>query len=221
MSARGRDFQRALGVGLAAHVAEVDVVGRRVREELIRIGDARPGDRMLVVEERRGLREGADRVHGEGLEERGLRGVAGGEEAAVEPRVARAERHRQDPAHGMDRAVQRELPHHEKSRQAIGLDRARRRQEPERDRQVEADALLPQIGRGEVDGDALEREREAGVADGRTHALPALPQRGIRQPHRGECRQPLADVDLHADQRRIDARQACGENPREHHPIRG
>ena len=138
----------------------------------------------------------------------------------VETRVARPERHREHPAHRMDRPVEGQLPHHEEARQPLGLDRARRRQEPERDRQVEADALLPHVRRREVDGHPLEREREAGVPDRRADALPALAHRGIRQAHRRERGQPLAHVDLDADQRRVDTREAGGEDPREHHPRR-
>ena len=54
---------------------------------------------------------------------------------------------------------------------------------------------------------ALEREREAGVPDRRADALPALTHRGIRQAHRRKRGQPLAHVDLDADQRRVDAGQ--------------
>ena len=216
MSTRRRDLQRALGMRLAPHVPEIDVVGRRLREELIGVG-ASPGDRVLVVEERRRLREGGHRVDGEGLEERGLRGVADREQTSIEARVTRPERHRQHAAHGADRPVQRELPHHEEARQAVGLDRTRRGQEPQRDGQVEADALFPKVRRREVHGHALERKREAGVPDRGADALPTLTHRRIREPDRGERGQPLADIDLDADQGRVDAGEAGRDDPGQHH----
>ena len=172
---------------------------------------------MLVVEECRRLREGGHRVDGEGLEERGLRGVADREQTSIQSRVTRPERHRQHAAHGADRSVQRELPHHEEARQAVGLDRTRRGQEPQRDGQVEADALFPKVRRREVHGHALERKREAGVSDRGADALPTLTHRRIREPDRGERGQPLADIDLDADQGRVDAGEAGRDDPGQHH----
>jgi hypothetical protein len=109
----------------------------------------------------------------------------------------------------MDRPVEGKLSHDEEAREPVGLDRARRRQEPERDRQIEADAFLPRVRRRQIDGHALEREREARVPDRRADPLPALPHRGIREADGRERGQPLAHVDLDTDQRRLDpARQA-------------
>jgi hypothetical protein len=45
-------------------------------------------------------------------------------------------------------------------------------------------------------------------------ALSALAHRGIRKADRRERGQPLAHVDLDANQRRLDAGQASGENSR-------
>ena len=163
VAARRRDFHRALGVGLAAHVAEVDVVVRRLdREELPRI----------PPEPCRSDRSSSRNAAASASQVTGYTASASSTDASEVLPAAR--RHRPGPrgspgapsagaAHGMDGPVEGQLPHHEQSRQPIGLDRARRGQEPERDRQVEAHTFLPQIGRGEIDRDALEREREAGA----------------------------------------------------------
>ena len=204
---------------LPSHVRQVDVLRHRCGEELRRI---RQGgrDRAFVVEERRRLRERRHGIHRQSLEHRGLGAIAGGEQAALEPCLARPQRHRQDPAHGMDRPVEGELPHDEQAREPLGPDGSGRRQEAERDRQVEADPFLPHVRRGQIDGDPLEREHEPRVPDRRANALPALAHRRIRQADRGERRQPLAHVDLDPHERRLDAGEAGGVAPRQHHRLR-
>jgi hypothetical protein len=57
----------------------------------------------------------------------------------------------------------------------------RRGQHRERDRQVEAGALLPQLRRREVDGDAAARKLELGGRDSATDALARLVQRLVGQ----------------------------------------
>jgi hypothetical protein len=211
----GGDLERPLRVRLSAHVGDVDLVGHHLGQESPGIG-AHGRDRGFRVQERRRFGKGAHRVDAERLEHRRLRGVAGREEAAVEPGPARAERHREYPAHGMDRPVEGELSHHEETREPLRLDGTRRGQETERDWEVEADAFLSHVRRREIDRHPLERERETGVPDRRADPLPALPHGGIRQADRREHRQPLAHVDLDSDQRRLDAGEAGREHPGEH-----
>ena len=78
------------------------------------------------------------------------------------------------PATGGDAAVERQLAEHHMLADRIGRDGAHRHHQPERDRQVVMAAFLRQIGRREIDGDALRRQRQAGGVQRRMHPLAAF-----------------------------------------------
>ena len=69
-------------------------------------------------------------------------------------------------------------------------------QDADRDGQIEAGAGLVDVGGGQVDGDALERQREARVGERRVDPLAALPHGAVGQADGGERGQAAADVDL-------------------------
>src|SRR5947208_2055400 len=77
-------------------------------------------------------------------------------------------------------------------------------------------ARLAEIGGGEIDGDPLSGELEAGVPEGRTDAIAALAHGGIGQAHRGEARQPRGDIHLHRHRGGFDALERGREDPRQH-----
>ena len=71
---------------------------------------------------------------------------------------------------------------------------------------VEPRALLADVGRREIDGDALLRIPEAGVHQRGLDALPALAHRHVGHPdHDGIPRVAGEHVDFDIDQVRIDA----------------
>ena len=72
--------------------------------------------------------------------------------------------------------------------QRIRCNDAHGRQQAERDGQVIVTALLGQVGRREVDGDMLGRQREANGGKGRPHALAAFADGLVRQADNGEMR---------------------------------
>ena len=92
----------------------------------------------------------------------------------------------------------------------------RAEQDPERDREVERRARLAQLRRGEVDRDPPRRVVVAGVAQRAADPLARLGQRGVRQPHDREARQPGRDVDLDPDDPAGDPVERGGEQGREH-----
>jgi hypothetical protein len=69
---------------------------------------------------------------------------------------------------------ERQLPHHERALEPARLDLSGGAEDADRGRQVEGGAFLAEVGRSEVDGDALDRELEARVADGGAHPVPTL-----------------------------------------------
>ena len=78
-------------------------------------------------------------------------------------------------------------------------------QDADRDREVEAAALLGQIGGCQVDGDAPCREFETAVQQRAAHAVAAFLHGLFRQADDIEGRQAVGEMGFDADQRRIDA----------------
>ena len=64
---------------------------------------------------------------------------------------------------------------------------------------VEARALLADVGRGEVDGDAAQWHLEAGVCEGGGNAVARLAYSGVRQADDDDERLAVAVVDLDLD----------------------
>ena len=77
-------------------------------------------------------------------------------------------------------------------------------------------AFLGLVGRGEIDGDALWREREANGVQRATHPLAAFANRLVGKADDDESREPRPDLHLHIDGTRLDALKGDGGNPREH-----
>ena len=133
----------------------------------------------------------------------------------VEPR--RSLGHRQRPRHGSDRSVQGELTGQRDSLETLCRKLARRNQKAGRDRQVEARPGLAEVRRGQVGGDPVLREVEAGVLERGAHPLPRLAHGSVRQAHQREGLQAaLADVHLHVDLPDLDAEQAESTRRGEH-----
>ena len=209
VAAGSGNFQRPPGSGLALHVGQVGVVGRgRTRRGL------HPGPTLARVDRLRA--EGAHHVEqvpgapNVGVRHQGsllrtagrqnqaralaVQGQAGGERAAHRAQLAR------------QRQLAGELP----ARQARGVDLAAGRQDAQRDRQVEAARILGQIGRREVDGDALVvRELQPGVLQRRAHALARLLHLHIRQTDQRETGQTIGKVHLDGDRGRAQPQQGA------------
>jgi hypothetical protein len=93
---------------------------------------------------------------------------------------------------------------------------AGRSHQPERDGEVVMAPFLRLIGWGEVDGDALRREREPDGVQRAAHPLPALGHGLVGEADDGEVRHPRPDLDLHIDRPRLDALKGDGGDPGKH-----
>jgi hypothetical protein len=71
-------------------------------------------------------------------------------------------------------------------------------------------ALLGEVGRREVDGDALRRQGEAERAEGGAHAFAAFAHRLVGQADHGEGEIARRDQDLNVDRQDIDALESYG-----------
>ena len=77
-------------------------------------------------------------------------------------------------------------------------------------------AFLGQVRRGEIDGDALWREREADGVERAAHPLAALGHGLIRETDNGEGGEPRPDLDLHVDGARLDPLESDRRDSRKH-----
>src|SRR5208282_3990652 len=86
----------------------------------------------------------------------------------------------------------------------------------ERDRQVVVAALLRQVGRGEIDGDALGRQGEAGGDEGRADPLLRLSYRLVAEAHDVEDDVAARDMHLHVYGPGLDSLERHGRYARHH-----
>ena len=137
---------------------------------------------------------------------------------ADQPVAAPVGRHRgrQHAGDRGDRAVERQLAEHGEAVERVGRDRPDRRHDAERDRQVVMAAFLGQVGRGEVDGDALGRQREPGGDQRRAHPLARFGDRLVGEPDDHEGDVAGRDLHLHVDGARLDALEGDRRNARDH-----
>ena len=84
------------------------------------------------------------------------------------------------------------------------------------DGQVVGRAFLAHGGGGQVDGDALAREEQPGVLDGRLHALAAFLHGGIGQADDGHDGQALAGVHFDLDDDAFQADDGAGIDAGKH-----
>ncbi len=77
-------------------------------------------------------------------------------------------------------------------------------------------AFLRQIGRRQIDGDALWRQRQPDGVQGAAHPLAVLGHRLIGQTDNGEGGHARADLDLHVHGASLDAFEGDRGDPREH-----
>ncbi len=131
--------------------------------------------------------------------------------------MARRQRGRQYASHWPDRPGQGQFA---KALQAVegGAGQlAAGGEDAECDGQVEATAVLGQVGGGEVEGDAPRGEVETGIEQGAAHAVLALAHRGFRQADQGQRRQAVGQVRLDADAGGFDADLGSAVDNRQGH----
>jgi hypothetical protein len=206
-----RDLKRALGALLAPDVAQVRLrssrrakrglgTGQHLRAlEVVGELDQRPGRQDLEVG-RRPRRLGAAR-------RRANQPLAGG---------VGGDRSRQHAGDGADRAVKRQFSDHRETVERVGGNGADRRHDGERDRQVVVAALLGHIGGGEIDGDALGGQRQAGGDQRRAHPFARFGDRLVAEADDGEGDRAAGDMHLDVDRTGLDALESHCRYARHH-----
>ena len=215
MAARGGDLQRPPRQGLPVDVGEVTIEpgldGRGLDGCRRRRREAGG-----IVERRDRLVERADRIQAESLDDGRLGAIRIGQQQGA---VAVAPGRGGDWQHAtrlLNRAVEGQLAEHQRVVEIAPRQASGGGEQPERDRQIERGARLSQVGRGEVDGDAMRRKFEAAVADGAANAVAALAHARVGQSDEMEPGKSERDVDLDLDDGGVDAEDGGGANAGEH-----
>ena len=94
----------------------------------------------------------------------------------------------------------------------FGSDLIRGSENAQRDRQIEAPALLGQIGGRQIDRDTPLRKFELAGLDGGAHTVARLAHFGIRQANQVEAGQPVGEVHLDHHRWRGHAIEGTGVN---------
>ena len=101
--------------------------------------------------------------------------------------------------------------------QRLARDLAAGGEDAQGDRQVEAAAVLGQVGRGQVDGDPARRELELRAVDGGAYPVLGFADRRFRQSDDAHRRQATAEVDLDPDFGRVHAHPRTAVHDRKAH----
>jgi hypothetical protein len=149
----------------------------------------------LAAQVRNGLGKVADR-NGDDTCEGSFAGRVGRTEKARDAKPPRTLGDRQDAADAPQAAVERELADRGRLLERAPRQLLRRGEKRQRDRQVEPRALLPQLGRCEVDRDPSGGEAQLGGGDAAADALASLLASAIGEADDREARDALADVGL-------------------------
>ena len=215
MPPSGGDLERPLRVRLPLYFPEVDVVLRPFRQE--------PGEIHLrlrqlgpAVQEVGQLGQIPSAQHADPSDDARLGHVLPRQHERFEPRRARRQRHRQRAAYGANRTLEPQLAEHHHPPEPLGRDLLRGGEDAHGDGEVERRPVLANIGGGEVDSDALQRERVAGVRERGIHALASLLDGTLRQSDGGEGGEAVGDVGFDVYQIGVDPEHRGGADASEH-----
>ncbi len=214
-----RQLEHPLGAFLALDLGEVGIAGAILGDQRLGRGQDLLAAQMVDQRQQRGrgddlrLAGVAILVMGGCIEATPSRFAAahrGADHAA--PRRPGGDGRRQHAGHPGQRAVERQFAQHDETRDAFARDHAHGGQEAQRDGQVVVAALLGEIGRREVDGDALRWQRQAERAERGPHPLAAFTHRLVGQPHHGEGELARRHQHLHVDRHDVDTLERDGPN---------
>ena len=208
----GCELERTTGALLPPHVGKVGIDGRRRLAVLARLVRLRL-DLSSQVRGRLGEMADGHRLDpGQGCLGCGL----GGAEQAVEPRPPGSLGGGDCAADRSHAPVQGQLAEGGVSCEAIGRHLVGGAEHGERDRKVEARALLPQSGRGEVHRDAAGGPEELCGGDPAANPMLRLLARAVGQTDDGEAGLAELDMRLDLDPTRVQTDKGVGEHPCEH-----
>jgi len=210
VAARRRHFEHALGALLALDLGKVGIARAILGDQRLRRAELLLAAQVVDQGEQR--RRGDDRrpltsiggICGVEAAPRGLAAAYRGADHAA-PCRAGGDCRRQHAGNAAERAVERQLAQHDVARDGFARHHAHGREKAEGDRQVVVAALLGEVGRREVDGDALRRQGKAEGAESSAHALAAFAHRLVCQADHDEGKLARRHQHLHVDRQHVDA----------------
>ncbi len=209
VAARCGDFERALGAFLALDVLQIDRRHRLLGHLRHRFGQQLRAFEMIDQRQQRGRRQHL--------------GARPGRLAALRRRADQAAlllvgRHRrgQHAGHRRQPAIEAELAQRDEPGDLLARQHAHGDQQRHGDRQVEMAALLGDVGRRQVDGDAPGRQRQAERVEGGADPLAAFADRLVGQADHGEGDQAAGHLRLHLDGQNLDALEGDSGDASDH-----
>jgi hypothetical protein len=196
-----RDAQRAFRRRIAADVAELGARFRAARARRFRDRQRSP-----AREPEHRIRQRRSTVQRQVVDERADRRVLGTTQHRARPLLARGQRHADRAARRQDVPAQAHFAEREQARAPFRRKQPRGSRERQRERQVEAAAVLPQRGRGEVDRRHAARRRQIEREERLQHAVVGLAYARVdetEQPRRAVAGVSRRRLDLHGN--RVDA----------------
>jgi len=129
--------------------------------------------------------------------------------------------HRENAFGRADRSVQGQLAAGCVRVKTLRLELSAGAQQAQSDRQVEGSRLFRQVGRREVDHNAVDGSRVAAVNQGPLDAMRALLDGRLGQSDQDRFRQGARrDINLDLDRLRVDPEERVGKEPGKHRPRR-
>src|ERR1051325_7093804 len=119
---------------------------------------------------------------------------------------------------GLDRPFQAEPAKHGNLSEPLALYLLGRRQNPQCNRQVEGGAFFSYVGRGQIDRDSAQREREPGVREGGGNTVTPFFHRPLRQTDRDEGRETVGDVGLYLHEVSVNSQGSGRADAGKHGP---
>ena len=152
-------------------------------------------------------------------DERGFFGAGRGQhQPSGDARRVQGQRHGQRAAHRAQGAREREFARKLVVGQAGAVNLPAGGQNAQGNGQVESARVFGQIGRGQIDGDALVvREFQAAVLDGAAHPLACLFHLHIGQAYQRKAGQAVGHVHFNGDLQGIEPQQDAALNQRQTH----
>src|SRR6266516_6211361 len=197
MTAGGGDLERTPGDRLAADVGEILQTGVRLPTSghggTGRVELATTQEPVVDLPER--ARPG-DRDPGD---QRGLVQVVTGDQQETGAAIAGGERRSEHAPYRAQITAEAELAERPQGLNGVGGDQPGGGQQADSDRQIEAGALLGQVGRRKRDGDAPVRPVETRIGEGGADAVACLKHDGVAKADDTDGGQAPAEVDLDPD----------------------
>ena len=181
VTAGHRDFNRAFGMVLSAHIAEVFETCDAIACGESLAFDAQRLDVPRSIDEIDDFGKRSHGINRNAVDDGGFSRIAGGNEQMRNLQIPRQHRDREDSLDRPEFSVQRQFSDHQIVGEILTCKQSVAAKNADGQRQIEGRTFLFHVGRREIDGDALIRGTESVVANRRDDAAARFTNGSIRQ----------------------------------------